>query len=366
MVPTIESDVWALGCTLFEREAPIFPYQHDLRVRHEITSKTLAGHRDNLLSPDFVEIWGLVTSCWEWAADQRPSVTELAQSISKTMIGLGSPDLSTMDVHNSEQIKVIINIPSRSSQTDQGSGHNSAVTFESHYRYTPYEKITGKTAADILKEVDQTPQSSNTVLECHRDYLPLYGAPKTRERSGVLRTWEHSTSTSERHTKRSGMLADNSESGALPRFLGPRRAEAQFASLKKSYPRAYYDKLVRESRILSQLYAGGQTHQDRAQLLLNEVENYQIKVLSASSNTQPKDVLVSFGNELNESPAPPRYSIFDSFTSWFSLRSLHNSDTKGSWSALKSSPSNPDSSDPNEEVPKTGALQSAPRFLGPP
>ncbi|KAF8685099.1 hypothetical protein RHS04_00888 [Rhizoctonia solani] len=157
---------------------PYFPYQHDLRVRHEITSKTLAGHRDNLLSPDFVEIWGLVTSCWEWAADQRPSVTELAQSISKTMIGLGSPDLSTMDVHNSEQIKVIINIPSRSSQTDQGSGHNSAVTFESHYRYTPYEKITGKTAADILKEVDQTPQSSNTVLECHRDYLPLYGGPK--------------------------------------------------------------------------------------------------------------------------------------------------------------------------------------------
>ncbi|GAB1520348.1 hypothetical protein RhiTH_003422 [Rhizoctonia solani] len=193
MVPTIESDVWALGCTLFEimsGKLPYFPYQHDLRVRHEITSKTLAGHRDNLLSPDFVEIWGLVTSCWEWAADQRPSVTELAQSISKTMIGLGSPDLSTMDVHNSEQIKVIINIPSRSSQTDQGSGHNSAVTFESHYRYTPYEKITGKTAADILKEVDQTPQSSNTVLECHRDYLPLYGGPKTRERSGVLRFWE--------------------------------------------------------------------------------------------------------------------------------------------------------------------------------
>ncbi|KAF8684586.1 hypothetical protein RHS04_01414 [Rhizoctonia solani] len=48
------------------------------------------------------------------------------------------------------------------------------------------------------------------------------------------------------------------------------------------------------------------------------------------------------------------------------LRSVWYDALKGSWSALKSSPSNPDSSDPNEEVPKTGALQSAPGFLGAP
>ncbi|KAF8678294.1 hypothetical protein RHS04_05683 [Rhizoctonia solani] len=35
-------------------------------------------------------------------------------------------------------------------------------------------------------------------------------------------------------------------------------------------------------------------------------------------------------------------------------------------SARKCSPSNPDPLDPNEEVPKGGALQSAPGFLGPP
>ncbi|KAF8716553.1 oxygen-dependent FAD-linked oxidoreductase family, partial [Rhizoctonia solani] len=43
---------------------------------------------------------------------------------------------------------------------------------------------------------------------------------------------------------------------------------------------------------------------------------------------------------------------------WYGVR-------KGSWSAPKCSPSNPDSSDPNEEVPKTGALQSAPGFWAP-
>ncbi|KAF8691078.1 hypothetical protein RHS03_08821, partial [Rhizoctonia solani] len=35
-------------------------------------------------------------------------------------------------------------------------------------------------------------------------------------------------------------------------------------------------------------------------------------------------------------------------------------------SAPNYSPGDPDPSDPNEEVPKTGALQSAPGFLGPP
>ncbi|KAF8673493.1 hypothetical protein RHS04_07657 [Rhizoctonia solani] len=48
------------------------------------------------------------------------------------------------------------------------------------------------------------------------------------------------------------------------------------------------------------------------------------------------------------------------------FRSVCYDARKGSWSTLKSSPSNPNSSDPNEEVPKTGALQSPPGFLGPP
>ncbi|ELU38856.1 hypothetical protein AG1IA_07122 [Rhizoctonia solani AG-1 IA] len=47
------------------------------------------------------------------------------------------------------------------------------------------------------------------------------------------------------------------------------------------------------------------------------------------------------------------------------LQSVWYDALKGLWSALKSLPSNLDLLDPKEEVPKTRALQSAPRFLGP-
>ncbi|ELU40336.1 hypothetical protein AG1IA_05630 [Rhizoctonia solani AG-1 IA] len=48
------------------------------------------------------------------------------------------------------------------------------------------------------------------------------------------------------------------------------------------------------------------------------------------------------------------------------LRSVWYDAWKCSYSAPKCSPSNPDPLDTNEEVPKTGAFQSAPEFLGPP
>lgn len=43
--------------------------------------------------------------------------------------------------------------------------------------------------------------------------------------------------------------------------------------------RAYYDKRIQESRILSQLYANRLSHHDRAKKLLREVETYQTRVL---------------------------------------------------------------------------------------
>ncbi|CAE6361343.1 unnamed protein product [Rhizoctonia solani] len=171
-------------------------------------------------------------------------------------------------------------MPSDSSQLGGETGSNTTATFEPGYRYMPYERIAGKSAADILKQVDKILQSSNIVLENHKDYLP----------------------------------------------------SGQFAALKKAYcryhwqmtnesqeDRAYYDKRIRESRILSQLYANRQTHQDRARVLLYKVENFQTKVLSASRNTHSKDALVLFEDELTDSPAPPRTSTLDSFTSWFSF-----------------------------------------------
>ncbi|KAF8675675.1 hypothetical protein RHS04_06629 [Rhizoctonia solani] len=162
----------------------------------------------------------------------------------------------------------------------------------------PYEKIGRESATDILQQVDKILQSANTVLENHKDYLP----------------------------------------------------SAEFAALKKAYcrqeyhwqmtnesqeDRAYYDKRIRESRILSQLYANRQTHQDRAQVLLYKVEAFQTKVLSASRNSHSKNALMLFEDELTESPEPPsvrvvrdywatqltidQTSTVNSFTSWFSF-----------------------------------------------
>ncbi|KAF8703109.1 hypothetical protein RHS03_06208, partial [Rhizoctonia solani] len=51
---------------------------------------------------------------------------------------------------------------------------------------------------------------------------------------------------------------------------------------------------------------------------------------------------------------------------WRAFRSVWYDARKCSWSAPKCSPSNPDPLDPNEETLKTGALQIAPGFLGPP
>ncbi|CAE6514096.1 unnamed protein product, partial [Rhizoctonia solani] len=82
--PTTASDVWALGCTLFEivsGKLPYFKYKHDLRVGQEIISKRAPGHLNSLLDPDFAQVWSLVASCWKWTPEERPTIKELEQSI---------------------------------------------------------------------------------------------------------------------------------------------------------------------------------------------------------------------------------------------------------------------------------------------
>ncbi|KAH7332911.1 hypothetical protein B0J17DRAFT_709377, partial [Rhizoctonia solani] len=158
---------------------------------------------------------------------------------------------------------------------------NVKASLDSEYRYAPYEEIGGRNAADILKQVDKILQSTNTVLENHKDYLPVN----------------------------------------------------QFSELKKAYcryhwqmtnesqeDRAYYDRRIRESRILSQLYANRASSHDRAKLLLREVETYQTRVLSASRNAQPPEVLVKFEDELTDpATSGSKDSALESYTSWFSV-----------------------------------------------
>lgn len=88
--------------------------------------------------------------------------------------------------------------------------------------------------------------------------------------------------------------------------------------------RATTDKLIRQSRILSQLYAKRQPHAERAMDLLHQVETYQTRVLAASRSAQPPDSLMLFDDEIAELGAAEQPASVEqtssnqSYTSWFS------------------------------------------------
>ncbi|ELU36164.1 hypothetical protein AG1IA_09806 [Rhizoctonia solani AG-1 IA] len=73
--------------------------------------------------------------------------------------------------------------------------------------------------------------------------------------------------------------------------------------------------------------------------------------------TQGFETQYSTGSQKSRERSGTRYCRRAFRGVWYDAR-------RCSWSAPKCLPSNPDPSDPNEEAPKTRALQSAPRFLG--
>ncbi|KDN33532.1 hypothetical protein RSAG8_13379, partial [Rhizoctonia solani AG-8 WAC10335] len=84
---TMASDVWALGCTLFEIISGKLPYsklKHNLRVQQAILSKKPPGQQESCLTPDFVPFWPLLEHCWSWVPEQRPG----ADSINRSMVRL--------------------------------------------------------------------------------------------------------------------------------------------------------------------------------------------------------------------------------------------------------------------------------------
>ncbi|KAF8722364.1 Protein tyrosine kinase, partial [Rhizoctonia solani] len=85
LVPTVASDVWALGCTIFEvREI------YHLLSRLFITVPTALGYKwkaaklpgrsNNCLETELSHFWGTLTQCWMWVPGERPTVDALIRT----------------------------------------------------------------------------------------------------------------------------------------------------------------------------------------------------------------------------------------------------------------------------------------------
>ncbi|KAF8602491.1 hypothetical protein BDV93DRAFT_557494 [Ceratobasidium sp. AG-I] len=157
---------------------------------------------------------------------------------------------------------------------------NIATALDLGYRYTPHEKIAGKSAEDILKKVEKVLRSANVVLENHKDILP---GETFKELKDTYRKY---------HWQMTDEAQEN---------------------------RAATDDLIKQSRILSQLYANRTTHQDRAKALLRRVEVYQTSVLTASRSASAPGFLAFEDEDFPASnPSEKQPSGLDSYTSWFS------------------------------------------------
>ncbi|KAF8595497.1 hypothetical protein BDV93DRAFT_514941 [Ceratobasidium sp. AG-I] len=175
--------------------------------------------------------------------------------------------------------------------TVSGVVTNVATIFDLGYRYAPYEVIQGKDAGAVLKEVDDILRSTKDVLENHKDILDPeeYTRLKAQYRSYHWRM----TDESQQH-------------------------------------RAVKDEIIRQSRILSQLYANKESRQDRAIDLLSTVEAYQTNVLAASRSAA-HNKLPSFPDEEDKPksrhPVSQQQPTTRSLTSWFSAIGMPSTST---------------------------------------
>ncbi|KAF8596728.1 hypothetical protein BDV93DRAFT_527889 [Ceratobasidium sp. AG-I] len=195
-----------------------------------------------------------------------------------------------------------------------GAVTNAATIVDMSYRYRPTETIYGKDAGDILKEVDDILKSSNAVLENHKDILDGDVYEDLRDQYREYH-WQ---------------MTDEGQGH-----------------------RAIRNQIIRQSRILSALYASEENRQNRAETLLATVEQYQTNVLArsqAASQARRGRSLSLFPDITNASSE--EVSAPKSYSSWFSvfgagrnqsqsdIESVGSSEAPSQSSRVVSSPSN--------------------------
>ncbi|KAG8689995.1 hypothetical protein FRC09_012175, partial [Ceratobasidium sp. 395] len=80
IVPTTSSDIWALGCTIYEIVSAKLPYSdciHDVQIIGKIKEGVAPGAKDDQVVPGLSHLWPVIEDCWTVEPEQRPTAFEV-------------------------------------------------------------------------------------------------------------------------------------------------------------------------------------------------------------------------------------------------------------------------------------------------